>query len=234
VEAADSDQSKWPTIAKSPLLGVYVSELHWLAVDIVNRSKSVFDETTLREDGRGYIKVNETLHADIYAALGSAAKIRALIQSRPKRRRQSAEAYGLLKARCGALSELLEGIDLEVILDADVRHSIEHFDERIDEIAEDLASGSVPPPVRVPVDMAVSHRWVFDAIEPDGDPKPALVLLRVYVADERVFVNARHEIDLGKLATEAAAIADRTEPHVLTEGGRGAPIVIITDRTFTD
>jgi hypothetical protein len=225
----------WRQIAGSPLLSIYAHELYWLARDVVSRADAVFERTPTPAPGEGYIHSAPELHADIYALLGSAAKIRALISERPKRRNQSTRAYEVLRDRVRALAAILDGLEIETIHSPDVRHSLEHFDERIDQTAEALVQGSTPLPAFLPFDMAIWARTTLNVLRTPRWPDPEFVLLRVYIASERCFVNAGHEIDIGRLHQEASTIVERIEPMLgEVKEGRGASIIVVTEQSFGD
>jgi hypothetical protein len=208
----------------------YVGELYWLAEDIVSRFDGVFEKTPPpQKPGANYIKVDPHLHADIYAALGSAAKIRSLIRERGKRRDQDTNAHRLLVDRSRGLLGLLQGLQLRLIRSADARHSLEHFDERIDYTAEQMLTGKIPLPAYVPMDMAVWDLCAFETIS-DGRVK-GMFPLRLYVASERRFLNAGAEIDLGQLRDEAASMVDRLRP-LIKEEERGGFIIVVTPQSF--
>lgn len=220
----------WEAIARSPLLAIYVHELHWLASDVVRRADSIFEQTPQPEPGGDYIKADAALHSEIYAMLGDAVKIRALVTDRPKRRDQSTAEFEILVRRARALRDLLSGLDLATICSADARHSVEHFDERIDRAALGAYEDTIPKPVNIPLDLAVWSRAAFEVLKGAETPRPTIYPLRVYIASERVFVNGEAAIDIGKLWDECAAVVDRLVPMLPEDvvAERGAFVVRIT------
>ncbi|MEX2645453.1 MAG: hypothetical protein WD249_04245 [Gaiellaceae bacterium] len=225
----------WRTIEQSPLFSIYISELYWLAANVVRVAERVFEATAVGEDdGTDFIKVDAELHGQLCLILGDAAKIRALIGERPKRRNQSAVAYGVQALRAKALRQLLAGVHLEATLSADVRHSLEHFDERLDATAVRVLEGAAPLPLNVPFNMVVSRRRGLLVLRGTSLLKPKLFLLRVYIADERMFVNAGEEVDIGAIYAECAAIRDRLAPRVAEErdDSRGAYVLVLTEESF--
>ena len=46
------DDELWRSIQKSPLASIYLSELYWLAQDIVNRTEHLFSEAPTPVDGK--------------------------------------------------------------------------------------------------------------------------------------------------------------------------------------
>lgn len=227
------NENPWLAIARSPFHGVYVYELHWLAADVVRRTDLVFEHAQPAKAGTDYLKVDSRLHAEIYALLGSAAKIRALIEQRPKRRQQSQEEHQTLVHRTNAMRELLDGIDLEVVLSPAARNSVEHFDERLDQTALAAHHGTIQLPVHMPVDMTVWSRAAFEVLKGRHQPRPDLYPLRVYVASERVFLNAGEEIDIGRLRDECGEIAARLSSLVpRSDDDRGAFVLVLTPDSF--
>jgi hypothetical protein len=223
----------WKQVATSPLMSLYSHELYWLAADVDNRARAIMERMRPpRDPDQSYIKVEPELHADIYAMLGSAAKIRALVTERPRRRNQSLKAHQLLCQRSRALKKLLQNIELEAILSSEARNSLEHFDERIDETAEAIVNGKTEFPVHILLDIAAWDRRALETLK-GSQTNPELVLLRAYIADEHLFINLSHEIDLAQLHREAQKICGRLQPLIgPTEEGRGAQVVVVTEQTF--
>src|SRR2546430_17255614 len=79
----------WASISRSPLAGVYVSELHWLARSVEDGINGIFDDTP---SGQDYLRVDHALHGRILSVLLNAARIRALLLDRggrgPRDRRE--------------------------------------------------------------------------------------------------------------------------------------------------
>jgi hypothetical protein len=82
--------------------------------------------------------------------------------------------------------------------------------------------------------MVVSRRRALLILRGTKAPLPKLFPLRVYIADERVFMNAGDEVDMGKICAECRDIRDRLEPLVPEEpdGARGAFVVVLTTESF--
>jgi hypothetical protein len=229
----NTSSEAWAAIARSPLFSVYVYELHWLASDVVRRSDGVFERTPPPAPGTGYIHIDSSLHAEIYALLGDAAKIRALISERRRMPWQSQEEHELLGHRARALSGLLSGLRVATICSADARNSVEHFDEKIDQTALSTYNGMIAKPVNVLVDLVVWSRDQFDVpLRGTLEPRPGVYPLRVYVASERRFLNTGAEIDLGALRDECAAVRDRLAASMPDADERGAFVVVITESSF--
>lgn len=229
------DDTLWDAIEQSPLFGVYVSELYWLAADVVRVAEGLFESTVVGpDDGTDFIGVDAELHGQLYVLLGDAAKIRALIQDRTKRRDQSAVAYALQKRRTAALRSLLGSLELTTTLSAHVRHSLQHFDERLDRAAVQIADGTAPLPLHVPFNMVISRRRALLTLRGTNSPSPKLFPLRVFIADERIFMNAGDEIDVGSLCAECREIKTRLQPLVAEkpDEARGAGVVVLTPGSF--
>jgi hypothetical protein len=185
-----------------------------------------------------YIKVNAGLHQRLYGVLGAAAKISALISERPRRKQQQSEVqHQTLIRRARWLRSLLAGLSLSSVTATKVRHTVEHFDEYLDDAARQCSNGSIPLPAALPVDMVVGHRdLVPQLLLGTKVPGATVYNLRVYVADERIFINCDKEIDVGLLHDECAAIQARLKPllHADMTGDeeRGSPMVILTPESF--
>jgi hypothetical protein len=228
----DEHDAAWDAIARSPLLSVYVHELHWLASDVVRRADAIFEQTPPPDPESDYIKVEPGLHSEIYAMLADAAKIRALITERPKRRDQSRMKHEILVRRARSLRGLLSGLDAATVCSADARHSVEHFDERIDAAAIGAYERAIVLPVNIPLDLAVWSRGVFEVLKGTTEPPPTIYPLRVYVASERRFLNGDVEIEVGALRDECAAIRDRLAPAMHDPNERGGFVVVVTEQSF--
>jgi hypothetical protein len=217
------------------MLSTYIYEMHWLAADIVRRADDLFEQTPPpTEAGADYIKVDPALHSEIYAMLGDAAKLRALISERPKRRDQPDRQHAILVLRARALHGLLPDLNLAAICSPDARHSVEHFDERIDRTAIDSFDNTIAKPVHIPLDLVVWSRASFGMLKGTRSPEPQIYPLRVYVASERRFLNADAEIDVGRLRDESAAVRDRLAAAVPNASERGAFVVVLTETSFDD
>lgn len=217
------------------MLKAYIYELRWLAADVVRRLDAVFEQTPPPPTaGSDYLKADPALHSEIYAALGDAAKIRALITERPKRRNQTQREHKVLVQRARTLSAFLSGLSIEAICSPDARHSVEHFDERIDQTAINAFDDTIAKPINIPLDVAVWSRGAFDMLKGTQTPRPGIYPLRIYVASERRFLNADAELDLGSLRDECAAVRDRLAPTVPDTTQRGGFVVVLTESSFEE
>lgn len=230
----------WAAIVQSPFAGSYVAELFWLARDIVETCDRVFlnsDPNVLRPRYRikdSYLEVHQAVHFDIYRALSDAARIRLLVSPRTKRRDQTAEQYEVQQARTQWLSNVLAGLPLGEVLDPRVRNSLEHFDEYLDNTALRSYRGEIPRPTLLPLDVALGRENALDGFDVGGK-KPTLYPLRVYLAEERCFVNCGRRISLETLRKECAGIRDHLLPLLSSMNGqveRGGILIVVTARSF--
>lgn len=230
---AEDSPIPWQEIARSPFYGLYLHELCWLATDVVQRADRVFEQAPPPDANKEYLRVDLALHAELYAILGSAAKIRAMIEDRPRRRNQTLVEHETLVSRAQAMRELLSGLEYETVLSPAARHSVEHFDERLDRTGLAARDGKLGLPVSVMLDVVVSTRAAFELfnVAANDHPDATMYPLRVYVAAERVFLNADDELDIGALRSECAAISERLHA-TLSANERGALIVVLTPQSF--
>jgi hypothetical protein len=205
---------RWDEISESPMAGIYLFELLWLAKDIIRRIDRVFEEAPPpKVPSDSYLKPG-SVSADVYALLSDAAKIRSLITRRSKRREQREDLYQLMLRRTRWLSQdILGGLELPTIRSAEVRNSIEHFDERLDESAMGFQDGTIERPAIMPLDMAIGNRGTILSF---AKGYATIHPMRVYVADERTFMNADAKIDLQALRDECVLIRD-VVAHALPE-----------------
>jgi hypothetical protein len=214
-------------------MALYVYELHWLASEVVRRADALFGRVP--PPGEGNVEIDSSLHAEVYALLADAAKIRSLITERPRRRGQSMGEHDFLVRRAQALSERLAGLNLDTVRSVEARNSVEHFDERIDQTALRAREGTIEPPVHILVDLVVWSRGDLQ-LQFAGIvslfQRPQNYPFRVYVASERRFLNADAEIDLGALRDECAAVRDRLAADAPDPEERGALVVVISRSTF--
>jgi hypothetical protein len=231
--SADWD-TLWLGIRKSPIAGLYMSELHGIAEAVVQSTETVFERArTTSEGGAGYIQVDHEVTGMLVDAVTNAARIRSLVFAR-SRGSESAVTFELRARRAAWLrEEVLKGVRLDTVLGASVRNTLEHFDEYIDDLARRAAKKQLPRPILVPVDFLVSDRRTFDVVlqRRVGIVQP----LRGYYADEHLFVNAGHEVDVDALNAECRAIRDRAAerlpPGVLEEPS-GSAMYVLTDTSF--
>jgi hypothetical protein len=204
--ATEEYDKRWGEISESPMAGIYLFELLWLAKDIIRRIDRVFEEAPPpKVPSDSYIKPG-AVSADIYALLSDAAKIRSLITRRSKRREQREDLYQLMLRRTRWLSkDILGGLKFPTIRSATVRNSIEHFDEWLDESGLGFQDGTIERPAIMPLDMAIGNRGTIRSFAQDY---ATIHPMRVYVADERTFMNATAKIDLQALRDECVVIRD--------------------------
>src|SRR6266849_719061 len=80
----------WDRIPGSPLGGLYLTEVYWLAETVRRLAEEAFNEAPADAvTGMSYIKVDDRLHANLYALLNAMARLRALLVQRDPRKGQS-------------------------------------------------------------------------------------------------------------------------------------------------
>ena len=193
-------------LLESPFRHVYVAELHWLASIIVQNCAAIFAETTPPDDGY-YIKVDPGLHARISTVLINAAMVRNLVSPpQEKRKSESSDTYQVRQQRTAYLRDVLAGVQLSEMLRAEVRNSLEHFDERVDKAVAQLHHGTLEPVGgRALYNMSLSSWDLLDTVSTLGS-RSTNFPVRLYVADERRFYNFGHSIELGAIYEEARAV----------------------------
>lgn len=229
-EAADA----WMDIARSPFRSVYLYEMYWLAVEVVEGCEATFNAVAPPVDqGDSFITVDHSIHRQLHNVLGAAARLRALLLPREKNPKQTSGEARVQRIRARWLQEeMLGGIALEPVLDADVRHSIEHFDEYVDRVALRARAGELELPILVPIDVCLTYRDQMKVLTLDGRPAPTY-LIRCYVVSERRYINCGVETALEPLAAACRAIRDRLAQHLRPdEAGRGSPMLVITPQSF--
>ena len=235
IPAMNTDsEGVWRKIEKSHLAMIYVVELHGLAASVCRLAGKVFEAAPApKSPEESYIKVDHELHATIYRLLNEAGRIRALLAApaAKPRNNQSIVAFEIRQRRARWLAGLLGGLDLAVLLHPDARHSLEHFDERLDDAGISGVLGEIPVPTVFLVDLTLGRGGSFDQFAAKIGNGAYQHALRVYLAEERVFVNAGERVDLGALHREAAAIRDRLAellPAGATSGEeRGSTIPVV-------
>lgn len=235
MEAEAEHDATWARIVASPLAGAYITEVHSLATDISERAERVLSEAPKPPKDQSYIKVDHRMMADLVALVNQAARLKALITDRAWHKNQESKAQAEIRHRRAAWlrGDLLRGLKIETVLEADVRHSIEHFDEYLDDTALAAVDGRLSMPALIPLDMAVGRRRTLSQ-PPDGGTKPHVRFLRVYIASEAVFVNAGREVSIRNLRTECRRIAKRLAPHVPKDddGERGSSMYVLASESF--
>ena len=209
------------------LAGVYLHRLFGLAQSVRDGCNEIFDSAPVAEAG-GYIKVSPELHAAIDAVLVEAANLKKLIITPTARgSSESARTFRFRRSRTEAVAELLDGLSIEAISDAQVRNSLEHFDEYLDKLGGRLASGGPPPEPIAAYNLALSS-WAVVRMLDRGNMYP----LRVYVADEHTYYNFERKINLRQLRDEADAILERlTSRRVLPDDGAQGGMLLVFPRT---
>lgn len=232
METSDYDEL-WRRIVESPLAGAYIQELHSLAAEVVQLSDEVFQAVPRPKPSDDYVRVDHTIMRKLYTIIGDATRVSAMLNKRP-RGQQTARQHEVHNRRAAWLrNEVLEDIKLERVFEAKVRHTLEHFDEYIDRTAIKYATREMSTPSVAPMDFVLGRRKAL-AIELQGRV-PNIYFMRVFIAEERVFVNCGYEIDVESLREECREVAKRLTPLVpepLPSGERGSPLFVITPATF--
>jgi hypothetical protein len=225
----------WRSIVNSPLASIYITELYWLSRNVVERAEVIFDKAKPASESHSYIQVDHDLLTNVPHLLGDSARIRALLLTRQKVKGESWIKHEIRTRRTAWLrNTVLQGIPLQYVLDAKVRHSLEHFDEYIDETAIKAHAREIKPPSFLPVDMLLGSRTTLGTFNLGGQ-KASVYPLRVYIADEQAFINAGKEVSVRGLHDECMAIRDRLAPIAFRSGeeeGRGSPLVVLTKDSF--
>lgn len=222
----------WEAIRISPFMTVYLGELYWLSKRVVDELGAIFEDTPIPPgSNEGYIRVDHDLHAQILGVLISAARIRSLIRERESQGSRGQKE--ILARRTAALRSLLDGIDLETVLDAAARNSVEHFDEYLDGTAIKSYRGVISRPTLFAVDMVLSRRNLLEQFKVGG-ATPTAYSIRAYIADERTFCNCGRELNLGRLHSTCDAIRLRAEPLMSPEAleERGGSMLVVTKESF--
>jgi hypothetical protein len=234
VEQSQYDDT-WRRILASPLSSAYVFEVHAVAADIVERADRVFTQAPRPPRGESYIRVDHGLMADLMALTNAAARLKALLTDRPRNKTESVTQFELRRRRVAWLrEEILSGLKIEILLETGVRHSLEHFDEFLDRTALAAVDERLPMPALIPLDMAVGRRSTLSQFATRG-ARLHVKYLRVFIASERVFVNADREVNIEKLRVECRRIVRRLNQRVPRDddGARGSFVHVLTPETFS-
>ncbi len=195
--------------SETRLFALYLHELFMLAKAVRDRCDQVFAQTPPPASGH-YIKVDPDVHATINAILIDAANIKKLTHTSERRLdKESKKVFDLRQERSRLLQALLEGVELDEILNTKVRNTLEHFDEYLDETNIALSSDRKPPAPMAAYNMTFSD-WEVTA--------PRVFPLRLYVAGERKYYNMKYSIDLSRLRSQATAILDRLSSSEVMRG----------------
>jgi hypothetical protein len=231
IRAADK---AWNRILGSPLAMVYLRELYLLSVEIVEEIDGAL--ALLPEESSisvGTLTVNHDIHRRLVRALGAAGRIRALCLERGQGSKQTALEHKVSIRRAVWLTGVLEGIDLVPFQEAQVRNTLEHFDEYLDKASVDAQSGAIQMPVIIPVDISLSHRRLLEQFQIGGQ-RPSCYFVRAYIGNEGIFVNCGHEVNIVQLRKSSVEVRDRLAGIVslLDDQAEGSPVVVLTEGTF--
>jgi hypothetical protein len=213
---------------------VYLVELFELAAHVVAAVDTAMALLPTRGPEHEFMFVNHEIHRMLLDALGAAARIRALCVERGSSSKQTQLEYKVSVRRAAWLrQEVLEDIDLSVLEDAQVRNTIEHFDEYVDRAALQAYGGEIPLPALIPVDMALTSRNVLSRFAIRGH-QPTIYWVRVYVSGERRFINCGHEIDIDAVRSVVVAVKERLTPLLGEQAEReGSRMVLLTASSFS-
>lgn len=213
-----------------PLSAVYPHRLYALADAVRSNSDRLFAEAPAPQKlGEGYIRVDPALRALIESILLSAANIRKLLHpAKDRGPKESAGAFRVRVIRTKMLGALVAGLDTTEIKNTQARNALEHFDEKLDDISAHLLAGTKRFGAAIPFNLILSRHDLLDQFS-IGDQFP----LSVYDASERVFRIMTYRVDLQRVRNEAAAIADRLRPTVVSrpeETGAGGMVILLGPR----
>src|SRR6266536_3398093 len=117
----------WKEIEGSPLAGVYIRELYWLARTVVSALDRLF-ANGLGPNEMSPMHVSGRMN-DVAEALNAGARIRTMIRERPRRSSQNRIEHEIQSRRARWLRQAVLGrVHFEELVKADVRHSLEHFE----------------------------------------------------------------------------------------------------------
>lgn len=222
----------WQAIRGSPFFGIYLSELYWLSKQVEVNTTRIFDDTPPPpQPGNGYIRVDHELHERILSVLLGAARLRSLVRSRTTN--GSRAQREVLQRRTSELQKLLNGIDLNPVLDSAARNSVEHFDEYLDKTAIESYRGDILKPTLFAFDLVLSSRSLLAQFHVGGST-PAVRFFRAYIADERVFSSFERELQLEPLRDCCSSMRNRIEPLLpdLASDERNGGMLVITEKSF--
>ena len=202
-------------VNNSLLSSMYLLELWLLADNVREQCERIFQITQIGP-GETFLRVSKEVHGLIASILSNAANIKKLLDTRASQRKHESKiAYAMRQRRSKALSDILNGIELEFLLESKVRNTLEHFDEYLDE-ADELVTIKGHPTATLAVSNMVLSHW-------DSMAGESIYPIRVYIVSERKFYNMKWSIDLGKIHAESLLIVERfksnPETEMLTETG---------------
>jgi hypothetical protein len=194
------------------LMPLFGDEVYRLARAVQTAASRAFDACPEPPpDGSNLLTVKPEIHADLAAAIGHAALLKKLLWPRPEKPTNwSHELWRFHNQRAELLQEPFDGMGLKALKDVSVRNTLEHFDEYLDREVIRVAKGRIgAEQVHIITDAVLSSRRLWDTFAtPRG---AATVMLRVFISDERVLLNARREVDIGAIHDECVAIEQRLD-----------------------
>jgi len=194
---------------------MYVFELWSLADNVRDQCEKVFAATELSPN-ETFLRHSKEVHGLIAALLSNAANIKKLVRTQSSQLKDETKArFQMRQHRAKLLTDLLDGIALDELLNVKIRNTLEHFDEYLDEADELLTTKGHPTATLAMSNMVLSH-WEYLADE-------KVFPIRVYIASEKKFYNMKWSIDLGKLHAESLKVVERLKSHpktqIITEAG---------------
>lgn len=190
---------------ETKLFSLYVHELWWLANGIREKTGRIFSKAKVPEQGYA-IQVDPQLHSLIASALSDAANLKKLLVTPTARLNgESGRQYRLRRGRAAVLNKMLEGLQLNELLNAKVRNTLEHFDEYLDEANLSISEAKNPPSPMAAYNMVLSSWDVFD---------PRVYPIRLYISSERKFYNMKWSVDLDAMHKEASLVAERLKNSI--------------------
>jgi len=183
-----------------PLNYLYSYEIWLLTKSINDQCEKIFSAVNVPSSGYE-VGHDPDIHSSINSIVSESARVKKLITiPKSKTKNETHKQYVIHVERSKYLQRMLEGISMQEILSVRVRNTLEHFDEYLDEAIILASEGALDAYVMIAHDMVISHRAAF---EPNPFP------MRVYISSEKVFLNMKYSINIGKLFEESKSIYER-------------------------
>lgn len=180
----------------SNMQGIYVNELYWLLTAIRKNCEGLFEKAKIPE--KGYvIQVDMEVHSLIKSIVSDSSQVANLIDPRKKRKDETLEHYTFRKRRGEHLMKIFNGIPIEIILNRELRNSMEHFDERLDNLVHKISNEGTKKQQNLAHNIVFSHRNVI---------LPFPIPIRVYVSSEKIFYNMKWRFDIGNIYEECISM----------------------------
>lgn len=188
----------------------YIYEVNWLAHAVVQQCENLFKITPVPEKGYS-ISPGYEAHQIITAILSDSARINNLltIPAQKGRHHKSDKQFRLHVSRSEKLREYVVGLNISEIFSGKVRNTLQHFDEYLDEANLKSFEGRLNEHVMVSYNMIISHREGF---------QPLPFALRLYISSERVFLNMKYSVNIGKIYLEALELMKKFDEVLNAKG----------------